>query len=99
MIDNEVAHHTTRVGHEAGAVWKRLPLATCDVDIGLMKQGGGADSNKAAAFRKFALGHDKEFGVEAAKKGLGGDCISRIGGADQRPDGVLGMFVEQTEIP
>jgi hypothetical protein len=72
VIDDETAHDPGGIAHESPAIRKQeTSVAFGNVDIGLMEEGGYAETDGGSMTRQLPPGHAVELGVESREQGLG----------------------------
>src|SRR5262249_41681852 len=66
IADNQAAHHSSRIAHEASLVGKRRPGPIGHVQVSLVEQGGDAQARTRPTLRQLSPGKSMQLIVEGS---------------------------------
>ena len=79
MIDDQAAHNSCRISHEARLVRERRPIALGHVKISFVQKRGHAQSYGYAVPGQLSFGQSMQFRIESAKQCFGCGSIPFFG--------------------
>jgi len=68
VVDDEPAHHASRVSHESAAVWKPAPVLARDLNVGFVQDRGRTQIRAEALAVQLSFREVAEFGVKSAEE-------------------------------
>src|SRR5437868_8002858 len=84
VIDNQSAHHTRGIPHEARAVWKAVAFTRRDIEIGLVQQRCDAEACWRTPSCQLSFCEPVQLGVQSAEKCIRSRAIAAFNRVDKR---------------